>query len=269
MMPSNRRLKAFFLVVVLVVLLTLYVSASARQTRSSDFYTKTQDAIVASRQAKEAGLSESEIATGEDEMIKHRLKAAQDAAKVKAEEKAETYHGSEAKQKALKVAESLRDDPVKDENDDYVAPKSSKQSKSSGKKESGKGEKSVAGRILVKEDKEAVLKTKGDDDEEEEEPFREETADEQKAHAELSEILKKSPSMLIRFFRSGMEANMRQSSYSPRHTVHTRRKQNTSCSRSTRSRLHHTWWNSTYIRSDSNYKHISAHSQAARQCRIF
>ena len=202
MMPSNRRLKAFFLVVVLVVLLTLYISASARQTRSSDFYTKTQSAISASRQAKEAKLSDSEIATGEDGAVKHRLKAAEEAAKVKAEEKAEDYHGSEAKQKAMKLAESLRDDPVKKEGeDDHSAPKSSKQSKSStSKSESKTGEKSVAGRILLKDEKEAVLKKSDDDDEEE--PFHEESEDEQKAHAELSEILKKSPSESLHEFKS-------------------------------------------------------------------
>jgi hypothetical protein len=207
MMPSNRRVKAIFLVVAIFVLLTLYISASARQTRSSDFYTKTQDALSTSRHAKEADLAESEVATGEDEMVKQRLKAAEEAAKEKAAKKAEDYHGQEAKQRALKVAESLRDDPEGDkvESKNYVAPKSSKSSKTgTGKKELEKGEKSVAGRVIMKDPKEAVLKSQGDvkhagddEDDEDEDVVRGESEDEQKAHEELAEILKKSPSMSV------------------------------------------------------------------------
>ena len=84
-MLSNRRLKASFLIVTIVVLLTLYISASARQTRSSDFYTKTQNAIVASKQAKEAKLAGEEVATGEDDLVKNRVKAAAEVAKIKAD----------------------------------------------------------------------------------------------------------------------------------------------------------------------------------------
>jgi FtsZ-interacting cell division protein ZipA len=199
MMPSNRRVNAFFLVIVLVALLTIYISASARQTRSSDFYTKTQDAIDASRRAKDTKAADAEVATGEDIRIKDRLEAAATAAKAKAEEKAESYHGSEAKQKALKVAESLRDDPP--QKNSHSEP--SKGAKAA-KEPSVKGEKSVAGRIKLKGPKETMPKVSSDvedvdieADKEDAEAYREETEDEQKAHAELSEILKRSPSMLF------------------------------------------------------------------------
>lgn len=206
-MPSNRRVKAFLLVIVLVGLLTIYISASARQTRTSDFYTKTQDAIDASRRAKDTKKADSEVATGEDIRIKDRLEAAATAAKAKAEEKAESFHGNDAKQKALKVAESLRDDsPQKD---------SQAKSPSSGSKAatepSVKGGKSVAGRIKLKE---AGSKASSDvedvdlkADKEDAEKYREETEDEQKAHAELAEILKRSPSMSCASEDSGALAN--------------------------------------------------------------
>lgn len=132
-------------------------------------------------------------------MVKHRLKAAADAAKVKADEKAESYHGTEAKQQALKIAESLRDDKQGDK-DGQAQAKSSKSAKSSsGRPKLDDDEQSVAGRKVMKSGKQETLKTnkdviKGDDKDENEEPDHKETEGELKAHAELSEILKKSPS---------------------------------------------------------------------------
>lgn len=204
MMPSNRRLKAFFLLFALLVLLTLYITASGRQTRSSQFYTKTSDALTAARAAKEAKLHDTEVALGEDDSVTHRLRAAEEEAKRNADKKGDEFHGEETKQKALKVKESLEqeadEEPPKKKSS---AEKSLSQSKSKpkssngGKKNLEEGEKSVAGRIIIKEPKEAVLKADVDeisDEDEEERGPHEETDDEQKAHAELNDILKKSPS---------------------------------------------------------------------------
>jgi FtsZ-interacting cell division protein ZipA len=201
-MPSNRRFKAFFLVVALFVLLTLYITASARQTRSSQFYTKTQDALTAARAAKEAKLHDAEVALGEDDMVTHRLKAAEEEAKRNADKKGDEFHGEEAKQKAIKVKESLeKNDEEAEDGKGGTSSKSTKASKEkssgSGRKDPEEGEKSVAGRKIMKDAKEAVLKVdveKKVGEGEEENLDEEETEDEQKAHAELNDILKKSPS---------------------------------------------------------------------------
>jgi hypothetical protein len=102
-MPSTRRLKAFFLLVILAVLITLYLTASARQTRTSQFYTKTQDALAAARQAKEAGLS----GLGGDELdIGKRLREAEEAAKKAADRKGDAFHGEEGRKQANIVKEN-------------------------------------------------------------------------------------------------------------------------------------------------------------------
>ncbi|KIW01412.1 glutaredoxin [Verruconis gallopava] len=221
MMPSNRRLKGFFLLAVLLILLTLYITASGRQTRSSEFYTSTQDALSAAKAAKQAKLADMEHALGEDSMVSHRLKAAEEAAKRKADEKAEMFHGEETKQKALKVKERLE----QDEDVETASSKSSKSSKSGkssksstgGRRDPEEGEKAVAGRIVMKDPKESVLKANDEDDfesksdkhvekvdkeaeienEDESDTPHEETEDERKAHAELNDILKKSPIIIF------------------------------------------------------------------------
>lgn len=217
-MPSNRRVKASFLIVAVLVLLTLYITASARQTRSSEFYTTTQDALTAARAAKEAKLHDSEHALGEDDSISHRLRAAEEAAKSAADRKGDDFHSEETKQKAIKVKESLEKD------EDEVAPKkstfessgSSSKSKTGSRKDIEEGEKGVAGRVIMKDPKEAILKSdvkgktdKGaeEDDEEEKEKSHEETEDERKAHAELNDILKKSPSTQITLTRPHCNAD--------------------------------------------------------------
>ncbi|KAF2182454.1 glutaredoxin [Zopfia rhizophila CBS 207.26] len=83
-MPSPRRMKLFGLSVLLAVLITLYMTSSARQTRTSDFYTKTQEAL----QTKEY----EEAAKQRDaDDVSSRLKAAEDAAKKAAQEKSDKY----------------------------------------------------------------------------------------------------------------------------------------------------------------------------------
>jgi len=74
-------MKAFGLIVTLAVLLTLYITSSARQTRSSDFYTKTQEALKAREDAKAA----------DAENVGSRLKAAEELAKKSAEERSQKF----------------------------------------------------------------------------------------------------------------------------------------------------------------------------------
>ncbi|KAF2741824.1 glutaredoxin [Sporormia fimetaria CBS 119925] len=83
-MPSQRRTRAFVLIVALVILITIYITSGEQQTLTSDFYTKTQEAL----QAKEYEAAARERdAVGVDE----RLKAAADAAKQAANEKGQQY----------------------------------------------------------------------------------------------------------------------------------------------------------------------------------
>jgi hypothetical protein len=108
-MPSTRRLRAFFLLVVLAVLITLYLTASARQTRTSQFYTKTQDALAAAREAKEAGLS----GPGGDELdVGKRLREAEEAAKKAADRKGDAFHGEEGRKQASIVKENVAKETV-------------------------------------------------------------------------------------------------------------------------------------------------------------
>ncbi|KAF2815760.1 glutaredoxin [Mytilinidion resinicola] len=81
-MPSQRRIKVFGLMVLLTVLITLYMTSSARSTQNSDFYTKTSDALVAKDLAEKAA---AEKIDADD--VGARLKAAEDAAKKAADVK--------------------------------------------------------------------------------------------------------------------------------------------------------------------------------------
>ncbi|KAF2395551.1 glutaredoxin, partial [Trichodelitschia bisporula] len=140
-MPSSRRLRLLGLAVVLFVLVTLYVTAGARQTRNSAFYGKTSDALGAARAAKEAVLREPT-----DADVGKRLRDAEDAAKRAADKKAEDFHGEEGKKRVEEM-----------------------------------GEKSVAGRKIMKEVPEEVPETK----------------EKQRAKDELNDILKRSPIIIF------------------------------------------------------------------------
>src|SRR5271163_2682692 len=50
-MPSNRRMRAFLVAVVLIVITILYLTSNARSTRNADFYTRTAKALDAQRKA--------------------------------------------------------------------------------------------------------------------------------------------------------------------------------------------------------------------------
>jgi hypothetical protein len=86
-MPSQRRIKVFALMVVLTVFFTLYITGSARQTRNSDFYTKTQEALQAREYEKAAKQRDADD-------VGSRLKAAEEAAKKSADQKSQKYMDS-------------------------------------------------------------------------------------------------------------------------------------------------------------------------------
>ena len=82
MMPSQRRMRLFAVLIFITVVVLLYVSSGAGPTRNSDFYTKTQEALQE--------LQYEEAAKQRDaESVGTRLKAAEDQAKQAADSKYE------------------------------------------------------------------------------------------------------------------------------------------------------------------------------------
>jgi glutaredoxin len=80
-------MRVFGLLIVLAVITTLYMTGSARQTRSSDFYTKTQTELQSREYEKAQKLRDADD-------VSARLKAAESVAKEKANEKSDKFHNS-------------------------------------------------------------------------------------------------------------------------------------------------------------------------------
>ncbi|KAI9699012.1 MAG: hypothetical protein M1836_003201 [Candelina mexicana] len=77
-MPSQRRLRIYVVLVLIVVVYILYTTSDARQTRSQDFYAKTVTAMNAKQRAQ---------ADADNAEINQKLKKAENAAKNAAEGK--------------------------------------------------------------------------------------------------------------------------------------------------------------------------------------
>jgi glutaredoxin len=77
-------MRVFALLIVLVIVVTLYVTGSAHQTRSSDFYTRTQEALQAKEYERAAKQRDADD-------VDSRLKAAEVAAKKAANDKSQKY----------------------------------------------------------------------------------------------------------------------------------------------------------------------------------
>jgi len=168
-MPSTRRLKAFGIIVLLAVIVTLYVTSAARQTRSSQFYTKTQDALAEARAHKEQALGGSSGGVAGDDQVGRRLKEAEEAAKRAADKKGDEFHGEDVKEKVLSAAADA-------------------------KAKVADGEKSVAGRKTMKDSgSEAVLKEENAKGKEQ----SAETEEDHKVKNELNDILKRSPIIIF------------------------------------------------------------------------
>lgn len=152
MMPSQRRMRLYVLLLALAVIVTLYMTRSSSQTRTSPFYVKTQEAL----QAKEyVEASKQRDADG----MGSRLKTAADDARKSAEDKGHKF-----------VDSVTGGDPDKAPRGRYTKDKD-------GKQQPLEGVAVVGGRTQDKKP-----------------PKENETSDYHEAEAELTYILKKSPS---------------------------------------------------------------------------
>lgn len=215
-MPSNRRMKTFGVIILLSVLVVLYLTSGARQTRESDFYTRTADALNARRKNDER-----KPGVIKDDEIGRRLRDAESRAKDDAEkrvnqfietEKGRNEHAVGAGQAALKDDEESHGPPTAATR----APGSPAASvvdaitgegldigqKGKGMKADGAAhdegpEKSIAGRVKVKTEgaKEKVDGVAKVGNMGSNKDRGETQSDRQKeVNAELNDILKKSPS---------------------------------------------------------------------------
>ncbi|KAJ4368392.1 hypothetical protein N0V83_006749 [Neocucurbitaria cava] len=83
MMPSQRRIRLFGVLIVITVIALVYMSRGGHQTRTSDFYTKTQEALQELRYEEAAKQRDAED-------VGSRLKAAEEQAKQAADKKYES-----------------------------------------------------------------------------------------------------------------------------------------------------------------------------------
>lgn len=79
-MPSQRRVRLFGILVVVTIVVLLYMSRAAHQTQTSDFYTKTQQALQEQEYQEAARQRDAES-------VDSRLKAAEEQAKKSANDK--------------------------------------------------------------------------------------------------------------------------------------------------------------------------------------
>ncbi|KAF2855889.1 thioredoxin-like protein [Plenodomus tracheiphilus IPT5] len=87
-MPSQRRTRVYSILVVITIVVLLYMTKGARQTRESDFYTKTQQALQEKDFAEAARQRDADS-------VGSRLKAAEEQAKKFADDKDKAIHGDE------------------------------------------------------------------------------------------------------------------------------------------------------------------------------
>lgn len=86
-MPSQRRVRLIALLGLIGVIIIFYMSGSAHQTRNSDFYTKTQEAL-------ETREHEAAAKQRDADNVGSRLKAAEEAAKKSADKYYESVEGT-------------------------------------------------------------------------------------------------------------------------------------------------------------------------------
>ncbi|KAF1919970.1 thioredoxin-like protein [Ampelomyces quisqualis] len=106
-MPSPRRMRFYGILVVITVVVLLYMTNAAHHTQTSDFYTKTQQALQ-EREHEEAAKRR------DAESVQSRLKAAEEQAKKSADDKytsvKEAVEGPARKGVAGRVAMDSQDD---------------------------------------------------------------------------------------------------------------------------------------------------------------
>jgi hypothetical protein len=165
-MPSNRRFKSALLLITVFILVTIYITSAARQTRSSDFYTRTSDALAQRAEEERDG----KALESDDLAVHRRLKEAEEAAKKAADKKGAEYHGEEVKSAAENVKANVEI------------------GRTPGDAVGGRPRKVLKGGATEK------ILMKGDDKKEAKKP-NPETEEERQAKEEMNYILKRSPSM--------------------------------------------------------------------------
>lgn len=89
-MPSQRRMRLYGILIATFIFVLFYVSRGAHQTHNSDFYTKTQQALEEKQHLEAARQRDADS-------VALRLKAAEEQAKNKADEKDKSVHGDSKK----------------------------------------------------------------------------------------------------------------------------------------------------------------------------
>ena len=172
-MLSQRRVKGIVVIAVVSILMIVYITNAARSTQTSEFYTKTVAAL--DRKARTAEQEEADLE------IKQRIAEREKIAKVnidpdkKPPSEAEKLH-------AITGEKETAQKPI-------IAPKKDQ--------DASEGEKSVAGRKMMKDDKyteEGVAKV-GNTEKGASSTDKDETEEEHAVEVELNSILKRSPSM--------------------------------------------------------------------------
>jgi hypothetical protein len=263
-MPSVRRIKALGLITVLTVLILFYFTSGARQTRSSDFYTRTQDAL-AQRDAESKLMSQQQSRT-EDDIIQSGgggsgkgskvVEAAGNAVSAGAKVRAGSTSTDDQEDDGSTVSERLR----KAEEDakraaDAKGRRVKQEVMGEGvgggprSEEDGKDGKSVAGRVYMKDGESgsgvapgvAGVGGKMSEKERKGEIDEEETEEEHQTETELNIILKKSPSKCFpariwpneMLCESSIDSFRSQLLFFPKPIVRILDGQSTSCSTST------------------------------------
>jgi len=116
-----RRLKVVLLLVLFIVLIALYITSSGHSTRTSAFYSRTQDALAAQRAAKEESLGHTDHSLvddrpdvkvdghptvdvdGKTDDVRKGLKEAEEKAKAAADKKGDEFHGEAGREKAAQI----------------------------------------------------------------------------------------------------------------------------------------------------------------------
>ncbi|KAK8231601.1 thioredoxin-like protein [Phyllosticta capitalensis] len=143
---SQRRFKILGLIVFLVVLTILYITSAARQTRESEFYRKTQYALSQREKSNNAQPHAQPKMVASDDDVSKRLRAAEDKAKKSANFKGDRIQEVVAAGKADKEKDRVIG---KSEANAVKAAKSD----ASSEQDEITGERSVAGRVIMKDGK--------------------------------------------------------------------------------------------------------------------
>jgi len=116
-----RRLKVVLMLVLLIILIAMYITSSGHSTRTSAFYTRTQDALATQRASKEESLGhtdhsptvnkdDAQVDThptvgvgGMADDMRKGLKEAEEKAKAAADKKGDEFHGEAGREKAAQI----------------------------------------------------------------------------------------------------------------------------------------------------------------------